>query len=288
LFLLAEFQRHRLRNWISSDFNGNNKASITEVEYDNYSGANHAQLIPRTNVFGHDTANYDTNNTIRGNVTKTTTYGNAQTQTGAVSVYSQYDILGNVVKTVDAKGYSTTIDYLDRFGTANSEARANSAPGQLNGQSTFAFPTSATNTIPFQWTAYTQLDYFTGAAVNTEDINGVISKTIYNDVLDRPTQTVSAVGTVFEIQSNTIYDDANRRIESKSDLNALNDNLIKSESFYDGLGRTIETRQYDSVCNGARPGNANLACRNKSIKSVSPERGRTTNLDNQFELRFRQ
>jgi RHS repeat-associated protein len=48
------------------------------------------------------------------------------------------------------------------------------------------------------------------------------------------------------MQSNTIYDDANRRIEAKSDLFALNDNLSKSESFYDGLGRTFESRKYES------------------------------------------
>ena len=219
--------------------------SRTDFEYDNYAGGSNASLVLRTNTVGHDTANYNANYSTRGNVTKVTTYGNASNQSEPISSYANYDILGNVVKTYDAKGYISTIDYTDRFGSPDNEARSNTAPTQLNGQSTFAFPTSSTNTLG--WIiGYTQFDYFTGAAVNTEDINGVISKTIYNDLLDRPTQTVTAIGTVFERQSNTIYDDANHRIETKSDLNALNDNLLKSESFYDGLGRTIESRSYEA------------------------------------------
>ncbi len=233
------------QTWISADANGTTKASLTQFEYDNYAGGNNAALDSRTNVVGHDTTNYGTNKTIRGNVTKVTSYGNAQNQTEAVSVYSNYDILGNVVKIYDAKDKYSTFDYTDRFGSPNEEARSNTAPSQLNGQSTFAFPTSGTNAL--NWTiGYKQFDYFTGQAVNTEDINGVISKTIYNDVLDRPTQSVTAVGTDFEMQSHIIYDDANHRVEAKSDLNALDDNLLKSESFYDGLGRTVESRRYEA------------------------------------------
>jgi RHS repeat-associated protein len=220
--------------------------SRTDFEYDNYAGGgSNAPLFLRTNIVGHDTATYNANYATRGNLTKTTTYGNASNQSEPISSYANYDILGNVVKTYDAKGFISTIDYTDRFGAPDNEARSNTAPTQLNGQSTFAFPTSSTNALG--WViGYAQFDYFTGAAVNTEDINGVISKTVYNDLLDRQTQSVSAIGTVFEQQSNTIYDDSNHRVETKSDLNALNDNLLKSESFYDGLGRTIEARKYES------------------------------------------
>jgi RHS repeat-associated protein len=230
------------QTWVSSDINGANKVSLTQFEYDNYAVN---PLVPRTNIIGHDTTNYGMSKTIRGNLTKTTSYSDVNNSSTAISTKAQYDILGNVVKTWDANGNATTIDYTDRFGSPDNEARSNTAPTQLGGQSTFAFPTSSTNTL--NWViGYTQFDYFTGAAVNTEDINGVISKTIYNDLLDRPTQSVTAIGTAFEKQSNVIYDDANHRIEAKSDLNALNDNLLKSESFYDGLGRTIENRRYEA------------------------------------------
>ncbi|MFN0140934.1 MAG: RHS repeat domain-containing protein, partial [Pyrinomonadaceae bacterium] len=202
-------------------------------------------LVSRSSVVGFDSANYGASFTRRGNPTAVTSYADAANQTGVVTVYSQYDILGNVVKTIDANGNVSTINYDDNFGTPDSNVTTTTPPSQLNGQSTFAFPTIVTNPAPFNWTTHSQYDYFTGAPVNTQDINGVISKTIYNDLLDRPTQSVTAVGTTFERQANIIYDETNRRIESKSDLNTLNDNLLKSESFYDGLGRTTEARKYE-------------------------------------------
>src|SRR5690606_8609562 len=148
-----------------------------------------------------------------------------------------YDILGNAVKTIDANGNATMIGYNDNFGFPDSNATTNTAPTELNGQNTFAFATSSTN--PLGWTSYVQYDYHTGAAVNTQDINGIISKTIYNDALDRPTQTVGAVGTSLESQTTIVYDDANHRVQTTADLNTLSDNLLKSESFYDGFGRTV-------------------------------------------------
>lgn len=228
--------------WTSSDLYGNNKTSLSRFEYDNYSGANRAQLIDRSYVVGHDSASYGTGRQTRGNVTAVTGYSNASDAGSAITAYSQYDILGNVVKTIDAKGNASTIDYTDNFGFPDADARANNPPGNLGGQSTFAFARSATNAFGF--TIFAQFDYFTGASVNTEDLNGVVSKTLYNDALDRPTQSVTAVGTASEIQSRIVYDDANRRVETSSDLNTLGDNLIRSESFYDGLGRSFETHSF--------------------------------------------
>jgi RHS repeat-associated protein len=210
--------------------------SRTKYEYDNY------PLLTRNDVFGHDTTNFGTDYTRRGNVTSATSYENAQSQTGAVINYFHYDILGNVVEKIDAKNNATTINYVDKFGLPDGEATSNTPPGQLSGLNTFAFPTSTTNALG--WTTHAQFDYYTGVTVNMEDTIGVISKTLYDDLLDRPTQTFTAVGTASESQSKIIYDDAYRRILTTSDLNTLNDNLIKSESFYDGLGRTKEDRSY--------------------------------------------
>lgn len=233
--------------WVSSDLAGNNKASLKQFEYDNYAGGNNASLEPRENVIGHDTTNYGQSKTNRGNVTKITTYGNAQNQTEAVSVYSNYDILGNIVKTYDAKNNVSTIDYTDRFASPDGEAQTNTPPVELNEQKIFAFPTSATNAL--NWIiGYSQFDYYTGKVVDVEDLNGVVSSTFYNDPLDRPTQMIAASNQPnFKRQTTIIYDDdEDRRVEIKSDLNAFTDNLLKSESFYDGLGRTIENRKYES------------------------------------------
>jgi RHS repeat-associated protein len=231
--------------WVSSDALGNNIVSRRMFEYDNYSSeANHASLVPRTNVSGFDAISFGTGNPIRGNVTSIISFANAQAQTDAVAEYSQYDVLGNIVMTVDSNGHATTISYSDNFGSPNAEAITNSAPSQLNGQSTFAFPTYTRN--PMNWTTYIQYDYFTGKPVNTQDINGIVSEMRYNDSLDRPTQSTRAVGTLLENQATLSYDDINHKIQRTSDLNKLTDNLIKSESLYDGFGRTVETRSYEA------------------------------------------
>lgn len=236
------------QTWVSSDINGNNKVSRTSYEYDNYSSdSTHAPLVDRSSITGHDT-NYSTSFTTRGNLTKVTRFANAPDQTGAVSIYSQYDIAGSVVKTIDANGNAATISYNDNFGSPDAEARTNSAPTLLNGQQTYAFPTSATN--PLGFTAYTQVDYSTGALVDAEDINGNVGTTFYDDILDRPTQSISANNrSAFRRQSTITYDDTNRKVTVTSDSKNFDDNLAKVESIYDKLGRTIESRSYESGSN---------------------------------------
>jgi len=237
------------QTWVSSDSAGSSKKSLTTYEFDNYAtDSRHAALVFRSSVVGFDSTNYSTSNTVRGNLTGVTSYGDVAAQTGAITVSSQYDILGNVIKTVDANGNASTISYNDDFGSPDSEARTNSAPAQLNGQQTFAFPTSATNAIGY--TAYTQVDYFTGAVVDVEDVNGNISTTFYNDVLDRPTQSIAANNRPnFRRQSSIVYDDVNRIVTVTADSKTFNDNLLESQSFYDKMGRTIESRQYEDATN---------------------------------------
>lgn len=239
----AHLRRLPATAWVSSDAAGNNKLSYAQFEYDNYSySSTHSPLVNRTNVTGHNSTNYGTSYTHRGNLTERKAYANAVSQTGPVSTYSQFDILGNVVKTLDGNGNISTFDYTDRFGSPDGEATSNTAPSQIGGDSTFALATGRTNAL--NWTTYQQFDYFTGLPVNSEDFNGRVSKVSYNDPLDRPTQTIRAVGTSQETQTTVEYDDANRRIEKTSDLYTLNDNLAKSETFYDGFGRTKQTRTY--------------------------------------------
>lgn len=235
----------RKENWVSSDEAGNAIVSRTKYEYDNYdSDANHAPLVNRSNITGHD-SNYGTGYKYRGNVTAVTTYANAQSETGAITVHSQYDIAGNIVKTIDAKGNASIVDYSDRFGTPDGEARNNSAPSALNGQQTYAFVTSATNAAGYS--TYAQFDYFTGANVDTENIIGSVSTTFYNDLLDRPTQAIAANNSSqFRKQTTIVYDDANRKVTVTADSKSFGDNLLKSEAFYDGLGRTFEARSYET------------------------------------------
>ena len=77
-------------------------------------------------------------------------------------------------------------------------------------------------------------------------MNGIVATGFYNDALDRPTRVISAYGTAEQRQTSFAYDDPARTITTTGDLNGYADNLLKSQMFYDGLGRTVETRTYEA------------------------------------------
>ncbi len=183
----------------------------------------------------------------RGNTTKVSRWllGSSQTEN---ATYQQYDIAGNVIKVIDPRGNATTLDYTDRFGSPDGNARLNDGVTLLNGQMSYALPTSVTNALG--QTAYSQYDYYMGAAVDGEDINGMVASGYYIDDLDRPTQVVLAANIPALRQQKTFdYDDTNLTITVKSDLKAYGDNLLKSQTIYDKLGRITETRAYESGTN---------------------------------------
>ncbi len=244
------------------DGNGALRAQ-TAYEYDNYdqigSDNFHDPLVPRSNLTGFDTAFAETYYK-RGNITKVTQFLlDSQGQViEEIKSYSQYDIAGNVIKTIDPRStagniIATGFDFDDQFGSPDSEARSNTRPSELTpaGQpelSTFAFPTKVTNAVSH--ISYAQFNYYLGAAVNTEDQNGVVSSIEYGngglDLLDRTSKVVRAINTAIKNQTTFAYNDAARTITNTSDLKAYGDNLLKSETIYDGLGRTTETRQYET------------------------------------------
>ncbi|MCI0348980.1 MAG: hypothetical protein L0Z53_06100, partial [Acidobacteriales bacterium] len=232
------------------DAGGTERARTTN-EYDNYiTDANHAALVNRLSISGLDAA-FTTSYSTRGNATATTRYKlEGGLVTGSISAYAQYDIAGNVVKSIDGRGFATTLDFTERFGAPDGDARANSAPLELStpGQASYAFATLATNALGH--TAYTQIDYYLGRPVEVEDANGVVSSGYFNDVLDRPTQVIVAVNHAsVKSQTTFSYDDPNRIVTSTSDLSTYNDNLLKTQSLYDNLGRTFESRQYEGGTN---------------------------------------
>ena len=228
-------------------FDGNGvQRSLTIYEYDNYAtDTNHAGLVNRTNISGLDSS-FTTSYGTRGNPTAVTRYLLNSTGgiTGSTSTYQQYDIAGNGVKVIDARGNATDFDFSDRFGTADGNAQANSGPTELGTQASYAFTTKVTNALGH--TAYSQFDYQLGAPVDTEDANGVVSSRYYVDSLDRITQFILAMGTGAANQTSFEYNDSGHFITVSKDRDNLNDNLLVSKGFYDGLGRTTETRQYEN------------------------------------------
>jgi len=244
-----------LRNLVSqtSIYNaGGVERGRATYEYDNYNtDANHAGLTDRPSISGLDPS-FNTLYTTRGNVTATTHYllNDSGSVTGSITAYAQDDIAGNVVKVIDGRGFATTLEFSDRFGTPDGEAELNPGPTNLGGQTSYAFPTKVTNFLGH--IAYTQFDYYLGRPVDAKDANGIVSSGYFNDVLDRPSQVIRASnpGTGIKSQTSFSYDDTNRIVTTTSDLNAFNDpNPLKSQVLFDSLGRTIETRQYEDAAN---------------------------------------
>jgi len=148
------------------------------------------------------------------------------------------------------RGYETTASYADSFGYPNANATINSSPTELSSLSltSYAFATSVTNSL--SQTVYSQFDYYTGMPVDAQDVNGIVtSGESEGDALDRPTQVIRAAGQSVKSQTTFTYDDTNRKVTTTSDLATYNDNALKTESYYDGLGRTTETRRYEGSTN---------------------------------------
>jgi len=218
----------------------------TTYEYDNYAtDANHAPLFNRSNISGFDYT-FNTSYTTRGNATATTNYllTNGAVM-GSVSAYAQYDIAGNVVKAIDALGNATNFGFSDSYGAPDGSL-SNSSPYELSSvdQTSYAMATSVTNAA--NQVSYLQYDFFLGRPVDAQDANGTIY-TGYSDSdsLDRPTKVVRAFNySSLKSQSTFSYDDTNRIVTVTSDKDAYGDNLLKGQTLYDGLGRTIESRTY--------------------------------------------
>jgi len=236
-----------------SVFEGSTERSRTTFEYDNYTAdANHAGIVPRSAISGLD-ASFTSSYALRGNVTGVTNFLLTNgIVTGSVSAYMQYDVAGNVVKSIDGRGFATTIEYADSFGAPNGDARLNTTPTELSsvGQSSFAFPTLVKNAL--NHTTYNQFDYYLGRPVDTEDLNAVVSSALFNDPLGRPTQVIRAANqsTTIKSQTSFSYNDVSRTVTTTSDLSSFNDpSPLKTQTIYDSLGRTIESREYEGGSN---------------------------------------
>lgn len=242
----------------------------TRFEYDKYSDTYHALLVSRPNISGlwdgsaesrPAGPNYtDPNYTMRGSVTAVTRYlldGNGN-PTNSFTAYTQYDTAGNAVKVIDPRSTPTNViatlfDFTDHFGSPDADVRNDTVPSELappgsSIQSTYAFPSQATNALG--QIARMQFDYHLGRPVDAEDTNGVVTS-VYSDAaeaLDRPTKVIWAANKDIDVrsQSSFTYDDANRVVTVTSDLINFNDNALKSQTIYDKLGRPIESRQYEN------------------------------------------
>ena len=237
--------------WVSSDAAGSTKLSRTAYEYDNYSDAaadaRHDPLVTYTAITGLDTANYPAGFTRRGNVTGVTSYADAGAQTGAVTVSTMYDVAGNVLKTIDARGHLSSVGYGSSFCNG---------PGLGCGGSftanTYAFQTSTASPVPdpagthgssTALTTATKYDFWTGLVYSTTDPNGKVTAFEYDaaDELDRPKAVVRPGGARTDFE----YGDAvgNLYVRTLSDLDA--NRRLDSYQYFDRLGRPYRSMSHE-------------------------------------------
>jgi YD repeat-containing protein len=146
--------------------------------------------------------------------------------------FSQYDEAGNVVKTIDPRGFATILSYQDNFGDgSNPDFGASGTNG-----ATFAFATSTTN--PLGHVVKTQYSYARGVPTGVKDPNGVISRSEYNDPYDRPTRVTAAYGLPEANKTEMTYPTAaaNQTTVSKQ-LDATR--WLAYKTTYDGFGRPV-------------------------------------------------
>jgi YD repeat-containing protein len=149
-------------------------ASSVQIVYDEYS---QYSLL----TYGTVTGWQDPGN-IRGNPTTVKLWLN--TNNSWVETHAQFDQLGNVRKSWDAKGNVSEIEYWSY-------------------NNTYAFPTTATSAIPdptgqkgsnLAFVATKTFDFSSGLVISATDANGQTTTVEYNDALDRPTKVNRPTG----------------------------------------------------------------------------------------------
>lgn len=226
----------------------------TTYEYDNYtSDGVHAQLFDYGSTLTGLHPVFDGPYAYRGNVTTTSRMLNDPV--GTVSSHSRYDITGNVVAAVDPRNVVTTFQYGEHFGSPNGSIADDTTPSELDDENgtrkTHAFATTVANGLGH--TTQRQIDYYLGQVVDEQDPNGVISSAYFNDALDRPTDIIRANDVSGSLPERNrlrfIYNDAVRFVRTRQDRNSFGDDLQRSETHYDTLGRAVETRSYEIDAN---------------------------------------
>ncbi len=91
-------------------------------------------------------------------MTGVTSYADAAAQAGPVTASTQYDVAGNAVKTIDARGHATTLGYADSFCNGTT-------CGGTYTPHTFAFASSVASPVPDTSGQYASAAALTGSTV---------------------------------------------------------------------------------------------------------------------------
>ena len=201
----------------------NQTISRTEITYDNYSTTANPTL----------TRTWDS---TKGALTSPLTDSNS------IKTQATYDSYGNVLTAKDANYIETHLTY------GNVTCPGGTVTDLYPTQKVIAYGT------PVARTSTATYDCSTGVVTSsTDEDNDITNATEYDD-LGRPIKAISAQGTALESWTYTTYDDVNRRVIVKSDLETKGDYKKVATQFFDQLGRvrlskTLEDASYQSATN---------------------------------------
>ena len=224
------------------------RSLAAEVEVQDGPGA------PRSrSELAYDFVNYDAGNTKGGNLVETKTwdsykggqtraYSNPLTSTNAITTSATYNSYGMPLTTTDANGNVTQITY------GNVAGPSGNVTDLYPTQTVAAYGTSIARTSAAVY------DFYTGLVTTATDVDNNVSVVTEYDALGRPTKVRSAAGTPLEAWTTTTYDDINRMVIVRSDLETKGDGKKVATQFYDQLGRvrlakTLEDASTQSATN---------------------------------------
>ncbi len=227
------------------------QTEVTHLEYDttisqsvrnNYKNKQLISLPSKTSIkngsgtvvakseIKYDESGYSS--TYRANTTTVKNWIN--TNNTWVSIKAKYDSYGRVIEATDPKGNKTLTEFSATY--------------------SYVYPTKVTTPIPdpsningsntaFETT--TVYDMTTGLSTSTTDVNGQTTFMEYNDVLLRPTKvTPPTGGSIVETEYGVGTNSATRYTKVRTQIDATT--WKEAYSYYDGLGRTIQTKTIDS------------------------------------------
>ncbi len=171
---------------------------------------------------------YDSSTAFRGNITKVTSYSDAQAQTGAIYENRSYDITGNLV--------------------ANSAACCEQKSYVYTDATKYAYPESSTHGAadpqsPHRVTTTAVYAYETGLVKQATDPNGLTSTTLYNPDTLRPVRSVSSTGAY----STIAYDDVAMTIEEEvREFAAVGQGALagRSKKYLNGIGLVVKEESF--------------------------------------------
>ena len=202
--------------------------SIDKYAYDQ------TTIVSATGAPGHDDTDFPVTYTTRGNLT---THQSYQSTTGTYPGETfTWDMTGREITHVDFDSNTTTYGYTDA-----KHINPNSVKNALN------------QTRSYTYDSYT----YKALTLTDEQSPAVVTQYSYSDPLERLTSVVRASGTSSASETTWAYyiEPGYWQVVQRQDQSTYGDQALRTDTFYDGLGRYEETQTYEtssSVITSAR------------------------------------